>query len=87
MKDFSAFLDMGRYKNWAHKIGSEDLSCHSTPHQLQAQSDSFLHSTLSSFQGVLKVSSVWLNFIEVDREEASVHGKCQFIDDTTMKLQ
>ena len=58
LKDFSAFLDVGRYKNWAHKIVSEDLSCHSTPHQLQAQSDSFLHSTLSSFQGVLKVSSV-----------------------------
>ena len=34
MKDFSAFLDLGKYKNWAHinKIGSwkylsEDLSC------------------------------------------------------------
>ena len=22
MKDFSAFLDMGKYKNWAHKIDS-----------------------------------------------------------------
>ena len=22
MKDFSAFLDMRRYKNWAHKMGS-----------------------------------------------------------------
>ena len=24
LKDFSAFLDMGRDKNWAHKIGSEN---------------------------------------------------------------
>ena len=36
MKDFSAFLDMGSYKNWAHKIGfwkylSEYLSCQFSP--------------------------------------------------------
>ena len=42
IKDFSAFLDMRRYKNWAHKISSwkylsEDLFCqffpeHRVPH-------------------------------------------------------
>ena len=36
MKDISAFLDMGRYYNWAHKIStckylSEELSCQFFP--------------------------------------------------------
>ena len=51
MKEFSAFLDMGWYKNWAHKISSwkclsEDLSCQFS----QVQSASFVLSTLNSFQ-------------------------------------
>ena len=60
MKDFSAFLQMRRYKNWVYIIGSwkhltiwrPDLPV-SPPHQ-----HSVPHfSTLNSFQGVLKVSS------------------------------
>ena len=54
MKDFSAFLDRRRDKNWAHKINSWG---HLTiwrpvlpvPHW--AQSASFLLSTLNSFRG------------------------------------
>ena len=57
MKDFSAFLDMQRYKNWAHKTNSwkylsEDLFCQSPPHPTHpAQSALFLLSTQNSFQG------------------------------------
>ena len=66
MKDFSAFLDMKRYKNWAHKIGSwkclsGNLSFWFFP---RAQSASFPFSILNSFQGVLKFSSynsMWFN--------------------------
>ena len=66
MKDFSPFLHIRRYNNWAHKINSwkylsEDLSFQLSP---QRQSASFLLSTLNSLQGLLKVSScssTWLN--------------------------
>ena len=65
MRDFSAFLDMKRYKNWVHKISSreylsEDLSC-----QFSRSTEcliSALHSEL--LQGLLKVSScssTWFN--------------------------
>ena len=63
-KDFSAFLDRRRYKNWAHKISSweylsEDLSC-----QFSQSSECLIpghHAEL--LQGVLKVSScsMWSN--------------------------
>ena len=60
MKEFSAFLDMRRYKSWAHKIGSwKDLTIRRPvlPVFPRAQSTSFVLSHLNSFQGVLKVSS------------------------------
>ena len=63
MKEFSAFLDMRRYKNWAHKISSWKY-LPVLPVFLRAQGASFLISTLNSFQGVLKVSScsgTWFN--------------------------
>ena len=65
MKDFSAFLDMRRYKNWAHKIGSwKYLTIWRPvlPVFPRAQRASFLLSILNSFQGVLKISSsAWFN--------------------------
>ena len=60
MKDFRAFLDMTRYKNWAHKMSSWEYPMiwrPVLPVFPGAQRDLFLLSTLSSFQGVLKVSS------------------------------
>ena len=65
MKDFSGFLDMRRYKNWAHKINCRKYLCEDTEWQwivlqkhcllvlqpLKAQRDSFLISTLKSSQG------------------------------------
>ena len=60
MKEFSSFLDMRRYKSWAHKIGSwKDLTIRRPvlPVFPRAQSTSFVLSHLNSFQGVLKVSS------------------------------
>ena len=59
-KDFSAFLDMKRYKNLAHKIGSWKCLtiCRPVlPDFPRAQSTSFLLSTLNSLQGILKISS------------------------------
>ena len=61
------FLDMKRYKNWAHKISSWKYLIiwrPVLPVFPRAQSASFLFSTLNSFQGVLKVSScssTWFN--------------------------
>ena len=65
MKNFSAFLDMRRHNNWAHRISSwkylsKKLFCQFFPEQ----SASFLLSILSSFQEVLKISScgsMWFN--------------------------
>ena len=55
-RDFSAFLDMRRCKNWAHKVISWEYltSWRLTVHF--SQSASFLLSTLNSLQRVLKVS-------------------------------
>ena len=67
MKDFSAFLGMRRYKNWAHQISSwKYLTIWRPvlPVFPRAQSAPFLLSTLNSFQGVLKISScssAWFN--------------------------
>ena len=67
LKDFSAFLHMRRYQNWAHKIGSWKYLTIWTPVLPAfpwAQSASFLLSTLNPFQGVLKVSSyshIWFH--------------------------
>ena len=80
MKDFSVFLEIGRYQNWAHKTGSWKYLTvrrpvlpvplpHRHPHQ---QTASFLLSTLNSFQRVLKVrscSSTWFSPCRGD-------GKC-----------
>ena len=56
MKNFSAFLDLRRYKNWAHKIGPS-VWRPVPPVFLRAQSASFLLSALSSFEGLLEVSN------------------------------
>ena len=65
MKDFSAFLDMRRYKNWAHKISSHEYLFEDLPCQFSQNTEclvSALHSGL--LQGVLEVSScssTWFN--------------------------
>ena len=49
MKNFSAFLDLRRYKNWVHKIGSwKHLSGGLFPQSSRVQGASFLLSALSS---------------------------------------
>lgn len=67
IKNFYAFLDMRRYKSWAHKIDSwKYLTIWRPvlpifPRALNASS---LLSTLNSFQGVSKIScysSAWFN--------------------------
>ena len=76
MKDFSTFLDMRRCKNWAHKnlllkISNYLKTCSASfP---RAQSASLLISTLSSFQGVLRVNGA------VAHDSIQVEGdvKCQ----------
>ena len=68
-KDFSVFLDMRRYENWAHKV---DLWKYltiwrpvlpSSPlyRPPPAQSASFLIATQNSFHGVLNISNTWFN--------------------------
>ena len=60
MKDFSAFLDTRRCKNWVPKIFWNELNDLKT----WAQSSSLPISTLSSFPGVLGVGSCsgsWFN--------------------------
>ena len=71
MKNFIAFLDTKRYKNWTLKIGSwKDLTIWrlvlpvssprappTPPPPPPLQADSFLLSTLNSSQRVLKISS------------------------------
>ena len=42
MDDYSAFLDMKRYKNWAHKIGS------------RVNSASFMFAIMNSFHGCVE---------------------------------
>ena len=72
--DFSAFLDTRRNRNWGHKILSwKYLTIWRPvlPVFLRAQRASFLLSTLSSFQGVLKVTSCSSLIL------AEVDGKCQ----------
>ena len=71
MKDFSAFLHMRKYKNWAHKISSLKYLTVWRPvwpvHRLPpipvpARIASLLIPTRNSFHGVLKVSnSTWFN--------------------------
>ena len=79
MKDFSAFLDMGRNKSQAHKISSWKYLTvwrPALPVFLRAQSASFLLSTLNSFQRVLKVSSscsTWFNPLR-DRWQVPMHS-------------
>ena len=75
--DFSAFLDMRRHKNWAHKISSWMCLTLWRPVQPvlpRAQRASFLLSTLNSFQGALKVSSCRAH----DLILVEVVGKCQW---------
>ena len=64
INDFSAFLDIGRCKNWAHKIFSWQYLSEDLPVFPRMQRASFLTSTLDSFLGVLKVrgcSRSWFN--------------------------
>ena len=55
INDFSAFLDMGRCKSWAHKIFSWQYLSEELPVFPRMWRASFLTSTLDSFQRVLKV--------------------------------
>ena len=60
MKEFSASLDMRRYKNWTHKLSPWVYLTIWRPVRPvfpRAQSASFLLLTLHSFQEVLKVGS------------------------------
>ena len=66
LKNFSVFLDMRKYKNWARKISSWTyLSWRPVlPVAPRAQSSPLLISTLSSLWGILKFSSCsssWFN--------------------------
>ena len=67
MKEFRAFLDGRRYKNWAHKSSSSEYLTVWKPGPAsfsRSMDASCLLSTLNSLQGVLKVrgcSSTWLN--------------------------
>ena len=82
MKNFSTFLDMRRYKNWAHKISSWVYLTIWRPVLavfLEQRVPHFfsLHSLL---QGVLKVSScssTWFNPFR--GYMASTHANCQFV--------
>ena len=66
MKDFSAFLDMRRYKNWVHKKHSwEYLTIWRPVLQFSGCTD----STLNTFREELEVSScstTQFNLVEVD---------------------
>ena len=57
INDFSAFLGMGRCKNWAHKSSPENTSLKTCSVFPSAQSISFFISTLNPLQGVMKVCS------------------------------
>lgn len=87
VKDFSAFLDTKRYKNWARKSSSweylsEDLSCQPPrgPHPVTpAQSVSFPTSTLNPFEGLLQVSSCSSSWLKPCR------GRWQFVVDRSFE--
>ena len=82
MMDFSAFLDMRRYKNWAHKISSWDIYLKTCPTSFPwAQSASFLVPTLNSFRECWKsavAAASDLILIEVD-------DKCQCVVDRSIR--
>ena len=76
MKDISTFLDMSRYKNWAHKISYwEYLTIWKSalPVFPWAQSTSFLLSTLNSFRECWKSEAAAahdLTLVAVDGEQS-----------------
>ena len=76
MKDFSTFLDMSRYKNWAHKISYwEYLTIWKSalPVFPWAQSTSFPLSTLNSFRECWKSEAAAahdLILVEVDGKQS-----------------
>ena len=81
MKDISAFLDMRRYENWAHKIGSwkylsEDLFCQLS-HLPQHRGPHFCSPPWTLLRGCWKsvaVAAHGLILVEVD-------ATCQFVAD------
>ena len=85
MKEFSALLDMRKYKNWAHKISSwkylsEELFCqffpeHRVPH--------FCSPLWNTFSRCWKSSATAAH----DLILVAVDGKCQFVADTVVITQ
>ena len=81
MKDFSAFLDIRRYKNLAPQISSWKYLTMWRPVLPvfpRGHSASFLLSALHSFQGVLKIST----YNPCRGRWQSAHSKCQLVVDT-----
>ena len=81
LKDFNAFLDRRRYKNWAHKISSSEYLTIwrlGLPVFLWAQSTSFLLSTLNSFRRCWRSAGAATHDLVLEE----VDGKCQFVVDT-----
>ena len=71
MKDFRAFLDMRRYKNWAYQVSSwEDLSCQFPG----AQRARFLLSTLISFSGGWRSAAAGAHDLILVEADASTLG-------------
>ena len=75
---FSAFVDMRRYKNWAHKIGSwkylsEDLSCQDPKHRVPH----FCSPPWTPFRGCWRSAAT----VAHDLILVEVDGKRQFVAD------
>ena len=71
MKEFRAFLDMRRYKNWAYQVSSgEDLSCRFPG----AQRAWFLLSTLNSFSGCWRSAAAGAHDLILVEADASTLG-------------
>ena len=82
---FSAFPDTRKYMNWAHKLAPENVYLKTSPVSLcliiwrrvlsvfpGAQRASLLLSTLNSFQGMLKISTVAAHDLILVEEEWQV---------------
>ena len=83
MKDFSAFLDMRRYKNWAHEIIFwkyllEDLFCQFFPEHRQRH---FCSPLSALFRGCWKSAAPAAHDLILEE----VDDKCQFVVDNPLK--
>ena len=91
MKDFSAFLDLRRYKNWPQKTSSWEYLTTWRPVLLgfspnPEQKAAFLLSTLNSIQEALKVTSCRSRRYNPcrGRRQVPMDGKYQFVVGTSI---